>query len=137
VKTSQHHVTVHWGDADPAAIVYYPNYFRWFDQGTTTLFESAGFDWDELKTKFGVVGVPVVEAKARFLAPCRFRDSIIVESGISRWTSKTFHISHKILNRGAVAVEGYEIRVLGKAHPDDPARLKACTIPAEFKRAFE
>ena len=137
MKTSRHHVSVHWGDTDPAAIVYYPNYFKWFDQGTTTLFESVGLDWETLKKKFGVVGIPVVEAKSRFVAPCRFRDPIIIESGVSNWTSKTFEVSHKILNRGAPAVQGYEIRVLVKPDPGDPGRIQACSIPVEFRRALE
>ena len=137
MKISRYHVRVHWGDTDPAAIVYYPNYFKWFDQGTTALFESAGLDWDTLKNKFGVIGVPVVEAKSRFIAPCRFRDSIIVESCISKWSSKAFQISHTILNASASAVQGYEMRVLAKPHPEDPARIKACSIPAEFRQALE
>jgi 4-hydroxybenzoyl-CoA thioesterase len=137
VRTSRHPVTVHWGDTDPAAIVYYPNVFRWFDQGTTTLFESAGFDWETLTGSFDVVGVPIVEAQSRFVAPLRFRDRIIVESAITRWSAKAFHISHKILNREATAVEGYEVRVLARPHPDDPARITACPIPARFRKAFE
>ncbi len=137
MKTSRYPIRVHWGDTDPASIVYYPNYFRWFDQGTTALFESVGFDWDTLTAKFGVIGVPIVEAKSRFIAPCSFRDSIIVESSVSRWSSKTFQISHTILNHGKPAVEGYEMRVFAKPHPEDPGRIKASSIPAEFRRAFD
>ena len=32
--SSRHEVTVEWGDCDPAGIVYYPAYFKWFDQAT-------------------------------------------------------------------------------------------------------
>ena len=34
MKTYHHNVAVHWGDTDPARIVFYPNYFEWFDQST-------------------------------------------------------------------------------------------------------
>ena len=137
MKVSRHPLRVHWGDTDPAAIVYYPNYFRWFDQGTTALFESAGLDWDTLTKKFEVIGAPVVEVKSRFVAPCTFRDSLIVESTIAKWSSKTFQISHTILKGGKPAVHGYEVRVLAKPHPEDPGRIQASTIPEEFRRAFE
>ena len=39
---STHDVTVEWGDCDPAGIVYYPAYFKWFDQATYRLFLAAG-----------------------------------------------------------------------------------------------
>ena len=137
MKKSRHEVRVHWGDTDPAAIVYYPNFFAWFDQGTTTLFESVGLDWETLTKRFDIVGLPIVEANSRFHAPCRFRDNIIVESTIAHWSSRAFRIAHTILNRGAMAVEGYEVRVLGRPHPEDPGRLQACAIPAEFRQLFE
>jgi len=137
MKISQHAVKVNWGDTDQAAIVYYPNYFAWFDQGTTALMESVGLDWDTSTRKFSIVGMPIVEARSRFMGPCRFRDSLIVESCITEWNSRTFRISHKILNRGTAVAEGHEVRVLAKAHPDDPTRILACAIPAEFKEAFE
>ena len=39
---SRRRIRVDWGHCDPAGIVFYPNYFRWFDQCTSALFESAG-----------------------------------------------------------------------------------------------
>jgi 4-hydroxybenzoyl-CoA thioesterase len=137
VKTYRHKVIVHWGDTDPASIVFYPNYFVWFDQSARMLFDSAGLPWESLMEKYGVSGLPIVEAKARFLAPCAFRDEIVVESHISKWNDKTFELSHAVLNRGLRAVEGYEIRAWTQRRPDDPTRLKAISIPAEIKAAFE
>src|SRR5258706_378996 len=90
VKTYQHHVAVHWGDTDPARIASYPNYFEWFDQSTRLFFDSVGLDWDLLGKKYGIMGLPIVEAKALFLAPCRFRDEIVIESHVSKWNDKTF-----------------------------------------------
>lgn len=137
MKTYRHKVTVHWGDTDPAKIVFYPNYFAWFDQSALLLFESVGLGWEALMAKYGVVGMPIVEAKARFLAPCKFRDAIVVESCVARWNEKTFEVSHTVLNGAARAVEGYEIRVWCKPDPDNPGRLKAYAIPPEIRAAFE
>jgi 4-hydroxybenzoyl-CoA thioesterase len=137
VKTYRHNVTVHWGDTDPAGIVFYPNYFEWFDQSTRLLFDSVGLDWDSLGRKYGTSGLPIVEAKSRFLAPCMFRDEIVIETHISEWNDKTFKVSHAAVNRGIRAVEGYEIRAWTQRRPDDPSRLKAIPIPPEIKAAFE
>jgi 4-hydroxybenzoyl-CoA thioesterase len=136
MKKFQHNVIVHWGDTDPAKIVFYPNYFAWFDESTRLFFDSVGLDWDNLMAKYGVRGLPIVEAKAKFIAPCFFRDEIIVETHISKWNDKTFECQHVVLNRGVRAVEGYEIRVWSRSHPDDPERLKAYPVPEEIKTAF-
>ena len=137
MKTYRHKVTVHWGDTDPAKIVFYPNYFVWFDQSALLLFDSVGLDWDTLMSRYGVSGVPIVEAKSRFIAPCRFRDEIVVESHVAKWSEKTFELSHTVLNGARRAVEGYEIRAWCKPDPDAPGGLKAFAIPPEVRAAFD
>src|SRR2546428_13985852 len=94
VKIYRHNVTVHWGDTDPAKIVFYPNYFERFDQSTRLLFDSVGLDWDSLVRKYVIVWLPIVERKARFLAPCKFRDEIVVESRIGEWYDNNVHVRH-------------------------------------------
>ena len=137
MKTYRHSVVVHWGDTDPARIVFYPNYFVWFDQSTRLYFDSVGLPWEMLMEKYGVPGLPIVEAKAKFLAPSAFRDEIVVETRIGKWNDKTFEVGHAVLNRGVRAVEGYEVRVWTQRRPDDPNRLKAIPIPPEIRAAFE
>jgi 4-hydroxybenzoyl-CoA thioesterase len=137
MKTYQHRVIVHWGDTDPAKIVFYPNYFAWFDESTRLYFDSVGLVWDTLMNQYGIPGLPIVEAKARFVAPCWFRDEIVIETRIGKWNDKTFEVNHTVFNGGRPAVEGYEIRVWSRPHPDDPRRFKAQSIPAAIKSAFD
>lgn len=137
MKTYRHNVTVHWGDTDPANIVFYPNYFAWFDESARLYFDSVGLPWETLMEKYGIVGLPIVEAKAKFMAPCVFRDEIVIESQVSEWSDKTFKLSHAVLNRGLRAVEGYEVRAWTQRRTDDPTRLKAVPIPPEIKAAFD
>jgi 4-hydroxybenzoyl-CoA thioesterase len=137
VKIFRHNVTVHWGDTDPARIVFYPNYFTWFDESARLFFDSVGLSWEMLMEKHGIAGLPIVEAKAKFVSPSAFRDELVVESRITEWSEKTFKISHAVLNKGRVAVEGYEIRAWVIWRPEDPSRLKAVPIPAEIRTAFE
>lgn len=137
MKSYRHQVIVHWGDTDPARIVFYPNYFAWFDQSTRLYFDSVGLVWDRLMSDYGIPGLPIVEAKARFVAPSWFRDEIVVESSIAQWHAKTFEVKHVVWNGGRLAVEGYEIRVWSKPHPDDSKRFKAYPIPPGIRQAFE
>ena len=35
-------ISVEWGDTDQAAIMFYPNFSKWFDIGTRHLLDAAG-----------------------------------------------------------------------------------------------
>ena len=137
MRIYRHAVKIHWGDLDPANIVFYPNYYSWFDESAQLLFAAAGLGWAALKDKYGVVGIPIVEAKARFLVPSKHHDDIVIESCIPRWNEKTFEVKHTVFKGATRAVEGYEIRAWCKPHPEDAGRIKAFTIPPEVRAAFE
>lgn len=137
MKIFKYPVIVHWGDTDPAKIVFYPNYFAWFDESTRLYFDSVGLDWDTLMVKYSTPGLPIVEANARFLAPSWFRDTIVIETTIGQWNEKTVRVDHKVINGDRTAVEGFETRVWTNPHPTDPKRFRAIPIPAEIKAAFE
>jgi len=62
-------VHIGWGHCDPAKIVFYPNYFIWFDQSAHHLFDKAGANMGDLMDQYGVVGLPIVDAHAEFLYP--------------------------------------------------------------------
>ena len=81
-------IPVEWGHCDPARIVFYPNYFFWFDQATRHLFDRAGFSYEVMLDEYKTVGLPLVDAHAEFLAPTRFGDEIEVTSHVSEWRRK-------------------------------------------------
>ena len=137
MNTNIHHVKVGWGDCDPAEIVYYPNYYRWFDDATHELFRSVGLDIGALYKQYNVVGMPLAESSARYLLPCRFGDLLQIESRVTSWQRKVLIVAHTLTNDGNVAVEVTETRIWGLRHPDDPTRLKAGVIPDEIRRRFD
>lgn len=136
MKVNIHRISIEWGDADPARIVFYPNYFAWFDASTRHLWDSVGLDMRRVFDEHGVVGIPIAEANAKFLSPSKFGDIIEVHSCIPEWNEKHFIVSHKVFNAGVLAVEGYERRVWAAAHPDKPGRLKALPVPQEIRDCF-
>ncbi|WP_298724076.1 acyl-CoA thioesterase [uncultured Ferrovibrio sp.] len=133
MKTSIHRVSVEWGDADPARIVFYPRYFAWFDVSTRHLFDSAGLTIPDIFDRHGVIGTPIAEANAKFLAPSKFGDVLEVHSGVSEWSDRYFVVSHKIYNNGVLCVDGFERRVWAAPHPEKPGRLKALPVPEEVR----
>ena len=69
-------IQISWGHCDPAKIVFYPNYFIWFDQSAHHLFDKAGANMGDLMDQYGVVGLPIVDAHAEFIYPSKYGDEI-------------------------------------------------------------
>ena len=130
-------IQISWGHCDPAKIVFYPNYFIWFDQSAHHLFAKAGANMGDLMDQYGVVGLPIVDAHAEFIYPSKYGDEIDVTSWISEWREKTLLVTHEIHNNGLLAAKGTEVRVWAKPHPDDPKRLQAQVIPDSIRASFD
>ncbi|HEY7665801.1 MAG TPA: thioesterase family protein [Xanthobacteraceae bacterium] len=130
--------TVEWGHCDPAGIVFNSRFFEFFDWSAWLLFETAlGVRPSELAPTFGIVGIPLVDAKARFLKPAQFNDVADIASEISRFRRSSFEVSHHITIAGKLAVEGSETRVWAGRDPNDPAKLKGMPIPAAVIERFQ
>ena len=64
-------ITVHWSHCDAAGIVFYPNFYIWFDQGTERLFSANRLSYAELDQDFGVSGMPLVENGTSYKNACK------------------------------------------------------------------
>ena len=131
---SQRSLRIEWGDCDPADIVFYPNYFRWFDASTAHHFVAAGLPKPELIRRFGVLGFPMVDTRARFLIPSKHGDEVVIETEITGFGRSSFEVRHGLMRGDKLAVEGFEKRVLVRKTEDGMA---SCPVPEEVKLLFQ
>jgi 4-hydroxybenzoyl-CoA thioesterase len=130
--------TIEWGHCDPAGIVFNSRFFEYFDWGTWMLFEAAlGVRPPDLASAFGIIGLPLVDAGASFLAPAQFGDIVELTSQVSEFRRSSFDVAHQLLVRGALAVEGRETRVWAGHDAADPTKMKAQPIPPDVIARFE
>ena len=125
--------TIEWGDCDPAGIVFNPRYFEWFDAATATLLARAlGMPKAEMVRRYGIVGIPLVDTRAIFRAPCSYGDEVSIESEVAAVRRSSFEVRHRLLRADrTLAVEGSEVRVWTGNDPERPGTLKARPIPEE------
>jgi len=83
-------VRVRYADTDTMRVVYYANYFVWFESGRIELLRSRGIVYRDIE-EMGIF-IPVVEAKAHYRAPARFDDELLVRTRVKEMgnTSITF-----------------------------------------------
>ena len=130
--------TVEWGHCDPAGIVFNSRFFEFFDWSSWLLFEQAlGGRPSDLGPTFGIVGIPLVDAKARFLKPAHFNDIADIASEVSEFRRSSFDVTHHISIAGQLAVEGHETRVWAAQDPNDAVKLKGIPIPAAVIERFQ
>lgn len=100
---------VQWGDADAAGIVFYPNYYRWFDFATHALFRGIGYSVGRMLDEG--MSIPLVESRARYLATLRFDDEVTIVSRIAEIRTRAFAIEHLVYHADVLACEGLEARI--------------------------
>lgn len=130
-KVNVHAVQVHFGDCDPAGIVFFPNFSRWMDQSSLAFFASCGMPpWRILSQTRGIVGTPLLEIRTRFIRSATYGETIEVRTSIDNWAAKTFTHRHVICRGNDVLCEGTEVRAFVSR---DGERLRAIPIPEDIK----
>ena len=126
---------VHWGDCDPAGIIFYPTYFRWMDAATWEFWASVGYGPKRMKSEH--LAMPLVSADCQFLAPAEHGDRCEVRSRITRFGGKSFTVAHDIMRADATALaKGTETRVWGRYADGPGTPLKGEAIPDVVKALF-
>lgn len=137
-RTHIHRISVEFGDCDPAGIVFYPNFFRWFDAASRHFFAACGVPaWRVLEKRNGIIGTPLVSVTSNFRLPASYGEVIDVHTSIEEWRGKTFVMKHAAMRCQQLLCEAREVRVFATRHPDDPARIKAVPVPEEIRRLCE
>ena len=134
--TGRHACEVQWGECDPAGIIFYPTYFRWFDAASWAFFASVGYGAKRMRTES--LAIPLVHADCEFQRPAEQGDRCEVRSRIARFGGKSFVVKHEVVREdGAMLARGSETRVWARyvAGPGTPMRGQA--IGDELKMLFQ
>jgi 4-hydroxybenzoyl-CoA thioesterase len=130
--------TIEWGSCDPAGIVFNSRFFEFFDESTWELFESVlGVPRSQLFAVHRIVGIPLVDARARFLVPVKFGDAVELGSHVSTFRRSSFDVEHQLWLDGELAVEGRETRVWAAPHKKDSSRMVSTPIPTAVIARFD
>lgn len=118
-------IDISFGDCDPAGIIFYPNYFRWFDAAFQAFLKTRELDQHILREKLGTIGTGLMDAGASFRAPASFGDTMTLRITGIEWTDRTFRITYEGRIDERVIVEGFELRGV---FVKDGDRLKAAPV---------
>ncbi len=136
MKRFRQAIRIMFSDCDPAQIVFYPMYFRWFDRATQAMFNEVGLEWSKCWPELGLAGFPIVDVSAKFMGPARMDDEVTIETWVEEWRGRTFVVKHLVTKNDKPIAEGQEVRVWAALDPGAPEGVRAAPIPDEIKARF-
>jgi acyl-CoA thioester hydrolase len=100
---------VTFSDTDAMGLVYYANYFEWFEIGRTEFFRSLGIPYKELDARGFVT--PVVEAYCKFIKPARYDEILLIDTRVSVFKRATIRFEYSVIQKkdGLKLAEGYTV----------------------------
>ncbi len=99
-----------YGDTDCGGVMYYANYLRLFEMGRTELIRKKGLSYREIEEELGII-LPVVEVYAKYKAPAKYDDILIIKTALSEVKSFKISFSYEIYRNGELLCEGKTIHV--------------------------
>ena len=126
MKTFETQVRVRYAETDAAEIVYYSNFFIYFEVGKMEMFRELKLPYDRR--------LPMVEAHCDFKNTAKFDDVLDIHTTVPEVYEKGFKVESKIYrdDDGKITpiAEGYTIHLTA-----DKAR-KTHKLPNKFLKAF-
>lgn len=89
-------VRVRYAETDQMGVVYHANYLVWFEVGRVELMRQRGLDYSRLEKEEGC-WIAVVEATARYKAPARYDDELIIQTRVLMVRGPVIRFGYRIL----------------------------------------
>jgi acyl-CoA thioester hydrolase len=108
-KFNEFDVRVTYADTDKLGIIYYANYFKYFEQGRTELLRGLGVRYRDLEIARKLY-LPAIEARCQYLAPSRYDDLLTVRTWIAEMGRASVHFECDVVDKdvgGKVVARGF------------------------------
>jgi acyl-CoA thioester hydrolase len=79
---SESRVRVRYAETDQMGVVYHANYLIWFEVGRVDFIRELGLDYRDMEKEDNAM-IAVIEASARYKAPARYDDELIVRTTLA------------------------------------------------------
>lgn len=105
-------VPVSFGHCDPAGIVFYPNYYRWFDRCFHSFLKERVGGHGPFCAELGAIGMGLMDTGARYPSPARDGDDLHLQMTLAEWGPKSLRLTYRGYVQDRCVVDGFELRGL-------------------------
>ncbi len=122
---------VRYAETDQMGVVYYANYFIWFEVGRVEFLRELGFDYRDME-RVDNCFIAVADARCRYKAPARYDDLIVLRTRLKSLRGPMVHFAYEAVRQfdGALLAEGETMHIV------TDAQMKPRTLPEKYLRVF-
>ncbi len=102
-------IRVPYAHVDQMRVVYYANYFVYFEMARSELLREAGMPYGEMERR-GVM-LPVVEAHCDYRRPARYDDLLVILSRCVSLKGPRLRIEYEVQREGETLATGHTVHV--------------------------
>jgi acyl-CoA thioester hydrolase len=96
MPASQTSIRVRYAETDQMGVVYYANFFVWFEVGRVELLRQLGFHYKQMEIDDDC-HIPVVEANCRYKSPARYDDHLLLETSVLTLRRSVIKFGYRLL----------------------------------------
>lgn len=124
------HIRVRYAETDRMGVVYYANYFVWFEVGRTEWLRDTGWSYRDMER--AGIALPVIEAYCDYRQPARYDDELEIHTRATMLTPVRIRFDYEIRRPGdsAPLAAGYTV------HAALDAMGRPCRLPAHVQDLF-
>lgn len=92
-------IRVRYAETDQMGVVYYGNYYTWFEVGRVELCRQLGFEYKQMEMEDDSFLV-VAESRCRYKRPARFDDLLTIRTRVTAAQRRTVRFGYEITHQG-------------------------------------
>jgi acyl-CoA thioester hydrolase len=125
-------VRVRYKETDQMGVVYYGNYFTWFEVGRVEFLRQLGLEYAKMESEDDSL-IVVAEASCRYKRPARFDDLLTVRTRVLNSQRRLLKFGYEIFHQssGDLVATGETLHVIC----DRQGRLKS--LPEKYRKYFQ
>ena len=120
-------VRVRYAETDRMGVVYYANYFVWFEVGRTDWLRESGWSYREMEAEG--FALPVIEAHCEYQQPARYDDEIEIVTRASLLTPVRIRFDYEVRR----AADDASLATGHTTHAALDTSGRPCRLPARVR----
>ncbi len=124
-------IRVRYAETDQMGVVYYGNYFTWFEIGRVELCRQLGFEYKRMEAEDDSF-IVVADAHCRYKRSARFDDVIVIRTTVTQSQKRTIRFGYEIVNQAS----GEVIAIGDTLHVFCDRLGKPKSLPEKYRKFF-
>jgi acyl-CoA thioester hydrolase len=134
MPVSETRIRVRYAETDQMGVVYYANFFIWFELGRVELLRQVGFQYKQMEIDDDC-HIPVVEANCRYKSPARYDDELLLETRVLSLRRSVIKFGYRLLRP---EVEASRLLAEGETtHVTVDRRMHKVPLPKKYAAVLE